>query len=423
MAKTVKSVEGFYYTTAIRKLRGMTSRVRGVPGGTSAGKTYGILPILINEAAKRPGLDISVVSESVPHLRRGALKDFLAIMKATGRYDDEHYNRTLLTYTFENGSYIEFFSADQESKVRGPRRKILYINECNNIEFDTYHQLAIRTSETIWLDFNPSSEFWYHTELKAGEGEDFSELILTYKDNEALSGSIIKEIEKAREKAYYNPDLSPEEGLFDQDNIKNFYWHNWWRVYGLGLVGTLEGVIFEDWDQVDSVPPDARLLGYGMDFGFTNDPTALVAMYKYNDRIYWDEIIYRRGLKNGDIASIMKSNGIAQWSTVIAESAEPKSIAEINEYGFSVQSAEKGKDSVLFGIGILQEQGTMYVTKRSTNIIRELRQYMWAKDSSGKVLNEPVDAFNHAIDAMRYIATKKLSKAFNKKISGIRVRN
>jgi len=423
MANIVKSVEGFYYTTAVKKLRRMDSRIRGVPGGTSAGKTYGILPILINEAVKRPGLDISVVSESVPHLRRGALKDFLSIMKVTGRYDDEHYNRTLLTYTFANGSYIEFFSADQESKVRGPRRKILYINECNNIEFNTYHQLAIRTSETIWLDFNPSHEFWYHTELKPGEDEDFSELVLSYKDNEALSGSIVKEIEKAREKAYYDASLSPDSGLFEPGNIKNFYWHNWWRVYGLGLVGTLEGIIFENWEQVDAIPKDAEILGYGMDFGFTNDPTALVAMYKYDGHIYWDEVIYRRGLKNGDIASMMKSAGLAQWSTIIAESAEPKSIAEINEYGFSVKPAEKGKDSILFGIGVLQEQDVMYVTKRSTNIIRELRQYMWAKDSSGKVLNGPVDAFNHAIDAMRYIATKKLSKSLNKKISGIRVRN
>ena len=419
----VKSVDGFYYTTAVKKLRRMDSRIRGVPGGTSAGKTYGILPILINEALKRPGLDISVVSESVPHLRRGALKDFLSIMKATGRCDDEHYNRTLLTYTFSNGSYIEFFSADQESKVRGPRRKILYINECNNIDFDTYHQLAIRTSETIWLDFNPACEFWYHTELKNDADEDFSELVLTYNDNEALSPSIIREIEKARDKAYYDPSLPPGKELFDPGNIKNFYWHNWWRVYGLGLVGTLEGVIFENWEQVDSVPKDAELLGYGMDFGFTNDPTTLIAMYKYEGHVYWDEVIYRRGLKNGDIASLMRSNGVAQWSTIYAESAEPKSIAEINEYGFSVKPAEKGKDSILFGIGVLQEQDRMFVTKRSTNAIKELRQYMWARDSTGRMLNAPVDAFNHAIDAMRYIATKKLSKSLCKKISGIRVRN
>ena len=149
MARTTKQVEGFCYTTAISKLRKMTKRIRGIPGGTSAGKTYGILPILIDRAAREPGLEISVVSESIPHLRKGALKDFLKIMKATGRYNDANYNRTLLTYTFANGSYIEFFSADQEGKVRGPRRHILYINECNNITLETFHQFSNRTSEKI----------------------------------------------------------------------------------------------------------------------------------------------------------------------------------------------------------------------------------------------------------------------------------
>jgi len=207
MARTIKQVEGFCYTTAISKLRKMTKRIRGIPGGTSAGKTYGILPILIDRAARVGGLEISVVSESVPHLRKGALKDFLKIMKVTGRYDDTRYNRTLLTYTFHNGSYIEFFSADQEGKVRGPRRNILYINECNNIGFEAYNQLAIRTSDTIWLDFNPTTEFWYHTEVK--QDEDLEELILTYKDNEALSPAIIKEIEKTKDKAYFNASLEP----------------------------------------------------------------------------------------------------------------------------------------------------------------------------------------------------------------------
>ncbi len=164
-----------------------------MPGGTSAGKTFGILPILIDRAIKTPLLEISVVSESIPHLRKGALKDFLKIMKATGRYVDKNFNRTMLTYTFTNGSYIEFFSADQEDKVRGPRRNVLYINECNNITFETYHQLQIRTSHEIWLDFNPANEFWAYTELQ--DDEDVEWLTLTYKDNEALPLSIVKEIE------------------------------------------------------------------------------------------------------------------------------------------------------------------------------------------------------------------------------------
>ena len=417
MARTTKQVEGFCYTTAISKLRKMSKRIRGVPGGTSAGKTYGILPILIDMAARVGGLEISVVSESVPHLRKGALKDFLKIMKVTGRYDDTRYNRTLLTYTFHNGSYIEFFSADQEGKVRGPRRNILYINECNNIGFEAYNQLAIRTSDTIWLDFNPTNEFWYHTEVK--QDEDLEELILTYKDNEALSPAIIKEIEKAKDKAYFNTSLEPPL-LFGPQNIKNKYWHNWWMVYGLGMVGTLEGVIFTNWRQVNDIPREARLIGYGMDFGYTNDPTTLIAAYYYNGNIIWDEVIYQTGLTNGDIAKLMKSACVTRTDYVVADSAEPKSIAEINLYGFSVKPADKGPDSVRFGIDILQES-EFFVTSRSVNIISELRKYMWDKDSEGRALSKPIDAFNHAIDPMRYLAIDKLSKQKQKK--GLRRRN
>lgn len=417
MARTTKQVDGFCYTTAISKLRKMSKRIRGIPGGTSAGKTYGILPILIDRAARESGLEISVVSESVPHLRKGALKDFLKIMKVTGRYDDTRYNRTLLTYTFHNGSYIEFFSADQEGKVRGPRRNILYINECNNIGFEAYNQLAIRTSDTIWLDFNPTNEFWYHTEVK--QDDDLEELILTYKDNEALSPAIIKEIEKAKDKAYFNASLEPHL-LFGPQNIKNKYWHNWWKVYGWGMVGTLDGVIFTNWQQVSGIPREARLIGYGMDFGYTNDPTTLIAAYYYNGSVIWDEVIYQTGLTNGDIAKMMKSAGVTRTAYVVADSAEPKSIAEINLYGFSVKPADKGPDSVRFGIDILQES-EFFVTSRSVNIISELRKYMWDKDSEGRALGKPIDAFNHAIDPMRYLAIDKLSKQKQKK--GLRRRN
>lgn len=410
-------VDGFQYTTAIKKLRKLKKRIRGVPGGTSAGKTFGILPILIDQAAKTPGLEISVVSESIPHLRKGALKDFLKIMKATGRYNDANYNRTLLTYTFANGSYIEFFSADQEGKVRGPRRHILYINECNNITFETYHQLSIRTSDVIWLDFNPSNEFWYHTELH--DDPDFEELILTYKDNEALSESIIREIEKAKAKAYFDPDLELPD-LLNPSNIKNYYWHNWWKVYGLGLVGTLEGVIFTNWKQVDDIPKEARLIGYAIDFGYTNDPTTLVSAYHWNGKTIWDELIYQTGMTNGDIANTMKSLGVRGTDYIIADSAEPKSIAEINRYGFKIKPADKGPDSVNFGIDVLQAE-EFCVTKRSTNMIKELRKYMWDNDKTGKTLNRPVDAFNHCIDPMRYLATSKMSK--HKQKRGLKRRN
>ena len=245
----------FVLTTAIKKLARLKQRIKVVRGGTSAGKTFGILPLLIDKAIKEPMLEISVVSESIPHLRRGALKDFLKIMMALNRYKDDQFNKSTLKYTFANGSYIEFFSADQPDKLRGARRNILYVNECNNIEFDAYYQMAIRTSGDIWLDYNPASTFWVDKEILTQPNVDF--ITLTYLDNEALSDTIVKEIETAKTKA-----------------LTSTYWANWWQVYGLGQTGSLEGVCITDWQEID-LPKDARILCAGMDFGYTNDPTSL----------------------------------------------------------------------------------------------------------------------------------------------------
>ena len=391
----------FKYTTAIRKLRKLKSRIRVVPGGTSAGKTYGIIPQLIDVATKRDNVEISVVSESIPHLRRGALKDFIKIMKETSRWVDSHYNKTLLTYTFSTGSYIEFFSADEESKVKGPRRDILYINECDSLTFATYHQMAIRTNETIWLDFNPAYEFWAHAELS--DDPDATWLTLTYKDNEGLSDAIVKDIEKAREKAKTSS-----------------YWENWWKVYGLGQLGMLEGVVFDNWDVVDSIPREVKLIGRVIDFGFTNDPTVILSAYRHTGVVIWDEEVYETGLMNGDIAKILKRIGARKSDLIVADSSEPKSIKEINQYGFNVRGAVKGPDSIIFGIGVLQENDFL-VTRRSINVIKELRRYAWDVDKNGKTLNKPIDIWNHAIDAMRYLATYSLPK--HKKKRGLKRRN
>jgi phage terminase large subunit len=386
----------FHYTTAIKKLRKLSKRIKKVPGGTSAGKTYGILPVLIQKACKQGLLEISVVSESIPHLKRGAIKDFKKIMKETGRWIPDHWHGTDLKYTFSTSSFIEFFSADSEDKVRGPRRNILYINECNNISFETYHQLAIRTDQEIWLDYNPTNEFWIHTEL--ADDEDVEELILTYKDNEALAESLVKEIEKARKKAFHNEFL-PD--LFAESNIKSAYWANWWKVYGLGLIGSLEGVIFSNWKQIDSIPHDAKLISHGLDFGYTNDPTACTSVYIWNGKLVINENFYQKGLLNSDIKDLINSKGLSKEKPIYADSAEPKSIAELTMSGIFTKPAIKGTDSIKFGIDYLQ-QYELLITSQSVNLIKELRNYQWEKDKEGKVLNKPIDAFNHGIDSVRY---------------------
>jgi len=368
-------------TTAQLKIAALNKRIRIVQGGTSSSKTFTIIPLLIHYAIETPQAEISIVAESIPHLKRGAIRDFIKIMHWTNNFRDSQFNKTDLKYTFSNGSYIEFFSADQPDRLRGARRDVLFINECNNIAFEAYQQLAIRTKNFIYLDYNPTSEFWVHTELK--NDPDAEMIILTYKDNEALSPSIVTEIEKAREKAKTSK-----------------YWENWWNVYGLGLVGSMDGVIFSNWQQIDSIPKEAKLFSYGMDFGFTNDPTTLVAVYRYDNKLIIDELIYQTGLLNSDI--IRHCKGLEDKTVYItADSAEPKSIEEIKRAGIYIKAANKGKDSINHGIDILQQHDIL-ITSKSVNLIKEFRNYTWDADKAGNKLNKPIDAYNHGIDALRY---------------------
>ncbi len=367
----------FRKTTAIKKILNLKKRIKIIQGGTSAGKTFGILPVLIDKAARHEGIEISVVAETIPHLRRGALKDFLKIMKWTGRFFEDRFNKSLLRYEFANGSVIEFFSADDSSKLRGARRDILYINECNNVTFDSYNELAIRTRKEVYLDFNPSNEFWVHKELKDEPDSDF--LILTYKDNEALDQSIIDQIEKNKEKAKTSS-----------------YWANWWKVYGEGQLGMLEGVVFSNWKTIDTIPKEAKLLGIGLDFGYTNDPTAIIEIYNYNGQRIVNELAYQTGLLNSDIAKLLPKH-----VPVYADSSEPKSIDEIKRFGVTIKGVTKGKDSINYGIDVMQRNEYL-VTSNSGNLIKELRAYVWDTDKQGNRLNKPIDFNNHAIDAFRY---------------------
>jgi len=366
-------------TTAINKILALKKRIKIIQGGTSAGKTFGILPIIIHKAADTPNLEISVVAESIPHLRRGALRDFLKIMKWTNRYVDSRYNKSHLRYDFANGSFIEFFSADDPSKLRGARRDILYINECNNVTFDAYNELAIRTKREVYLDFNPANEFWVHTELKHESDADF--IILTYKDNEGLDEGIVAQIEKNRLKAKTSA-----------------YWDNWWRVYGEGKIGQLQGAVFTNYSIIDKIPEEARLIGIGLDFGYSADPTAIIEIYTYNNQRILNERAYQTKMLNSDIAKILPVS-----VPIVADSAEPKSIEEIRrqKHGILIKGATKGKDSINYGIDVMQRQDYL-VTRDSTNLIKELRSYCWDTDKQGKRLNKPIDHFNHALDAVRY---------------------
>lgn len=375
-------------------------------GEQSAGKTYGILPILIDRAAKTELLEISVVSETMPHLKRGAIKDFKKIMKQTGRWSHKHWHETDKKYTFHNGSYIEFFSADNEDRVRGPRRNILYLNEANNVKWETYYQMAIRTDGEIYLDYNPTSEFWVHKELIGQPNVEV--LTLTYKDNDALSQNIIDELEGNLYKAYHDPFGDHD----DPANIKNKYWENWCRVYLYGQLGMLSGVVYSSWDQVNTIPPGAQLMGYGLDFGYTNDPTVLMACYKYEGKLYFDQVVYQTGLKSRDLADLMKSANVRKDYPIYCDPSSPKIRDEINDYGYSVISANGGPDSINFGISLLQ-QDKFFVTQRSVDIVKELRSYVWQEDKTGKKINKPIDAFNHGMDAMRYFALMMVSKVMN----------
>ncbi len=361
----------FQVTTATRKIAKLTKRIRGIAGGTSASKTISILLWLIDYAQTHDNETISVVSESFPHLKRGAIRDFRNIMEEHKYWDDKSWNETDHIYKFGT-TKLEFFSADQPGKVRGPRRDVLFINEANNIPYETFDQLEVRTRKIIWLDWNPVSEFWWYADVLPKRDVDF--LILTYKDNEGLDPEIVKSIEARK------------------DN------KNWWKVYGEGLLGDAEGRIYKGWVQLDEIPPEARLKRKGLDFGYSNDETGLVDVYVWNNAFIWDELLYRKGVSNKDIALVIKQTNDA---LVIGDSAEPKSIDEIGSYGVSILPSQKGPGSVLQGIQYVQDQ-TIYVTKRSINIWKEYRNYLWLTDKNGKIINEPQDFMDHLLTAGRY---------------------
>lgn len=384
----------FQRTTAINKILNLSKRKKVIQGGSSASKTYGILAVLIDRATKQPNLEISVISESVPHLKKGAVKDFKKIMKWTGRWNENHWHDTDRKYTFSNGAYIEFFSPEA---VLGARRDVLYINEANNITYENYHQLSVRTSGEIFIDYNPSAEFWAHTEVLTESDSEL--LILTYKDNEALPANVVSDFMQAQQKA----NKEKLEGI-------NGYWTNWCKVYIDGEVGGLQGTIFQ-FELCESIPEGSQRIAYGLDWGFSSDPTALIDVHKFNGCLYLDQIIYQTGLTNSDIINTLNQLGISKHYDIIADSAEPKSIEDLKRGGYSnIKPAKKGEDSIRSSIDTLQ-QFKIYITKRSLDLIKEARMYRWQVGKDGKSTGKPIDSYNHGWDCVRYVALNKINKS------------
>jgi len=319
----------------------------------------------------------SIVAESIPHLKRGAMRDFKNIMVAHNYWKDSLWNATDSTYTFETGSKVEFFSTDNGDKLRGARRDRLFMNEANNCTLDAFDQLEVRTKEFVYLDYNPTNEFWLFTDVMPNR-DDWEKVIVTYKDNEALSPEIVASIEQRKNRK------------------------GWWQVYGEGQLGEVEGKIYKGWNEIDEIPHEARLERRGLDFGYTNDPTAIVDIYEYNGGYIIDEVCYKRGMSNKAIADLLTAQ--EQDVLTIADSAEPKSIDEIRSYGVNILGAQKGQGSVYQGIQFVQAQ-RISITQRSVNTIKAYRNYLFLTDKDGKILNVPDDSnheWSNSMDAIRY---------------------
>ena len=360
-----------------RKHQATTKKIVVSQGGGRSGKTFSILQLFILEAINNKGLLLSVVAENVPFLKRGAIRDFIYIMdNIFGFWVDENWNRTDSVYDFGNGSKIEFFAADSAGKAVGAARHHLFINEANNVKYEIAFQLMARTSGRVFIDFNPVAEFWVHTEILNNPAfeKQVDYVHSTFEDNQLLSESI-KETMLAR-------------AAIDK---------NYETVYIKGEVGSLEGLVFPNINLVDTMP-EGRVV-YGLDFGYSQDPTSLVEVMVFNDKIYINELIYQTGLRNSDISNLMKHHNIN--GIIYADSAEPKTIDDLYLMGWNVHPVVKGKDSIMWGIDLMK-QHSIHITKSSINLIKEFRNYTYDKDKEGKHINKPINLFDHGIDAVRY---------------------
>ena len=365
-----------------------------IRGGQGASKTVSIVQLIIQSLVSGEK-EATILSSELSKMKRTVIRDYKKICKDWGVIQNEtDFNRSESKHEYQNGSYLDFLGADVNDVGKGFRRDILYINEADKMDIDTAVQFISRAGLTI-IDYNPDKLFW---------GDDYINennfITLTFEDNEYLPSSEVKSIWDYKTKGFHDSSL-PFEKLFKEDNIKSKYWSNKWRVYGLGMVGALDGVVFENWTTIKAIPPHARLVGYGLDYGYRNDPTAVSAIYYADNTYYLDELIYQTGLLNRAISDRMLILGCDKYTTITGDSAEMKSNAELRTYGWRVQDAKKGADSIVYGVSRMQELN-LVITERSKNIINEFTKYTWAVDKNGVSLNKPIDNFNHAIDGIRY---------------------
>jgi len=356
-------------------------------GGTSSGKTYAIEQVLFCLACSQQKSVITIVGQDIPNLKSGALRDALSIYNSSTELQKlvKSYNRTDRVFEFRNGSIIEFNSYDNAQDAKSGKRDYLFINEANGVPWDVYTELALRTRKRIYIDYNPNTAFWVHDYLLGKPGVQL--IISDHRHNPFLEEGMRNKI----------------EGLKDVDEEQ-------WKVYARGLTGKVSGLIFNNWYICEVIPPDARRLACGLDFGFTNDETGCLEVFMQNGELWVNELFYETGLTNPDISRKLENVGVGKNTLLIADSAEPKSIEELRRMGWNISGAVKGPDSVNNSIDILKRY-RINITRGSVNLRIELARYQWKTDRSGKTINEPIDCWNHLIDPLRYIALNKLRVA------------
>ena len=364
-------------------------------GGTSSGKTYSIIQYLITIAVSQPNLVITVAGQDIPNLKVGAYRDAQIMVADTPPFAQrlQAHNKSERSFTFKSGSVIEFNSYSDAQDAKSGKRHYLFVNEANGVPYEIYEELQIRTSIRAFLDFNPTASFWAHDKLKPRNDVQWHDT--TFRDNPFINAAIRDKI------MAYEPT---------PDNIARGTANEYrWKVYGMGEVGRLEGLVFPDFKVTNDWPDDYKWRVYGMDFGFTNDPTTLIEIRHAHGCLYMRELLYNTGMTNTDIADHLERIQFDANDKIIADSAEPKSIEELRRSGWYVRPAVKGADSINAGIDQIRRY-PIYIHAQSRNLIEEFGSYTWAKDRNGNSTNKPIDRYNHAIDAARYALNERLTQ-------------